>query len=183
MHAMRKLMLLVSFALALPATAQTMTSQLQACQAIPDAQQRLACYDRISRGQPPAAPGVVSAVPRNVIPDAAPGPVPALADKIPPQRAPSLADAFGAEALPRTQATRRALESITSAITDLSYTASTKFVVTLANGQVWRQKDGDVTTTFFHKNYRTATISRGALGSYNLTFNGSGSYYKVARVR
>ncbi len=165
--------------LATPAAAQDgVRAQLGKCLAIPGVLQRLSCYDGVARG---VAPAVVSAAPRAAMPY--PSPVPGVAVNAPPQRAPSPAEGFGAEALPRTQAARQAVAEIGSAITDLSYTPTGKFVVTLANGQVWRQKEGDVSTKFFRKANRTATISRGFMGSYNLVFNNSGAYYKVTRVR
>ena len=156
-----------------PAMAQdSIRAQLGSCLAIPGVLQRLACYDSVAKGN-----GITSAARAPVM--AAPMP-PRTALNAPPPPGP---DSFGAEALPRVQAERRSVDEITSAITDLSYTASGKFIVTLANGQVWRQKEGDVTAKFFRKANRTATISRGTLGSYNMMFNDSGSYYKVSRVR
>ena len=58
------------------------------------------------------------------------------------------------------------------------------FTVTLANGQVWRQLSGD--TDFAHwtkpaASY-TASVTRGALGSFNLKVKGGSEAFKVERV-
>jgi hypothetical protein len=50
---------------------------------------------------------------------------------------------------------------------------------------VWRQLQGDADRAHFKSNARDnrVTVSRGALGSYNLSINGSGKIYKVTRVK
>jgi hypothetical protein len=167
----------------MPALAQDgIRAQLGSCLAIPGVLQRLACYDSVAKGNgiTGAARAPVAAAPVAAAPMAA---APRTALNASPPRAPGTAEGFGAERLPRVQAERQAVGEITSAVTDLSYSISGKFTVTLANGQVWRQKEGDVTAKFFQKQIRTATISRGVLSSYNLVFNSSGTFYKVARVR
>jgi hypothetical protein len=57
--------------------------------------------------------------------------------------------------------------------------------VFLANGQVWRQLQGDADRARFRTNPKdnTVTISRGAFGSYSLTLNGSDKVFKVTRVK
>jgi hypothetical protein len=57
------------------------------------------------------------------------------------------------------------------------------FTVTLANGQVWEQRDG---TYLAHwrgpASQYVASISKGATGSYNLTIAHEGTLYKVRRI-
>jgi hypothetical protein len=58
------------------------------------------------------------------------------------------------------------------------------FTVTLANGQTWRQVSGDTTLAHFTKppaDYGVR-ISRGLLGSYNLTVPGIPGIFKVRRL-
>ena len=169
---MRKLMLLASLALALaaPASAQTMTSQLQACQAIPDAQQRLACYDRISRGQPGVPPAYSPA------PYAAPR---AAAPAFNPQ---TNVEQFGEEHIGRALPAHR-LQAIVSAITDYRLDLHGKFIVTLENGQTWRQLESDSGLTRLRKTARQVRIERAVFGSYSLTFNDMRPAFKVDRVR
>lgn len=96
-------------------------------------------------------------------------------------------DQFGRERTEQAQAQREQLEidSITEAVSEVSYTADGKFIVFLKNGQVWRQLQGDAD----HARFKTpaqanqVTISHGGLGSYNLTMNGSAKLYKVTRVK
>jgi hypothetical protein len=77
------------------------------------------------------------------------------------------------------------VDSITAGVTDYAFTPFGKFIVFLDNGQVWRQEEGDTDRAHFAKNPKdnTVTISRGFLGSYNLTVNDSGNLIKVKRVK
>jgi hypothetical protein len=56
-----------------------------------------------------------------------------------------------------------------------------RFTVTLADGRVWRQTDGDVKHPDWKKPAQSyvVTISRGALGSTNLSVQGEAGRYKV----
>ena len=58
------------------------------------------------------------------------------------------------------------------------------FTVTLENGDVWRQIDGDSNTAHWSKapHGYVVTISNGAFKSFNLTVKGSPTSYKVRRV-
>ena len=103
-------------------------------------------------------------------------------------RAPELpAKQFGAEQLPRESNPAPAPEdnSITGTVTELSLTPFGRFVVTLDNGQIWRQLDADTARFVPPGNLAQAsvTISRGALGSYNLQFAGQNGLYKVRRLK
>jgi hypothetical protein len=61
---------------------------------------------------------------------------------------------------------------------------SSGFVVTLDNGQVWQQLDGDSGKAHWPKpaNSYIVTISQGAFGSHNLTVKGVYGKFKVKRV-
>ena len=60
-----------------------------------------------------------------------------------------------------------------------------KFIVFLDNGQVWKQEEGDADRAQFRKNPKDnkITISRGFIGSYNMTLNDSEKVFKVTRVK
>ncbi|HEV2563222.1 MAG TPA: hypothetical protein VGT78_13875 [Rhizomicrobium sp.] len=96
---------------------------------------------------------------------------------------------FGADQLPppeTSQATTpEPLDSISANVTDLAFTPFGKFIVFLDNGQIWRQLEGDADRAHFKKDPKDnkVTISRGALGSYNLTINDSSKVFKVTRVK
>jgi hypothetical protein len=58
------------------------------------------------------------------------------------------------------------------------------FTITLANGQVWEQRDGSELAHWRGPaSQYIASISTGAAGSYNLTIANEGTQYKVRRVR
>jgi hypothetical protein len=104
--------------------------------------------------------------------------------------APGSPAAFGAERIPEGQAVAgeppkpRPVNHVTANVTAVNYSANGRFVVTLDNGQVWRQIDGDSTVARFENNKRYAvTISRGLIGSYNLVIEGQTALFKVKRVK
>jgi len=96
---------------------------------------------------------------------------------------------FGSDKLPSTQAQVAAqeaeVESITAAVTEVSYNPLGKFIVFLDNGQIWRQIEGDADHADFRRPAKDnkVTISRGFIGSYNLTINDSVKTFKVTRVK
>lgn len=96
---------------------------------------------------------------------------------------------FGAENI-RTQTANaapdqpRPLDEMQSGVVKVEYLANGRFVVTLANGQVWRQLDGDTGQARFKtKGGDVVTISRGLLGSYNLVVAGRAMLFKVHRLK
>lgn len=80
---------------------------------------------------------------------------------------------------------REEITSITTKLTDVAFTPFGKFIVFLDNGQVWRQLPADSDKAHFRStpSDNEVTISRGALGSYNLQINDSEHIYKVSRVK
>src|SRR5215472_11117146 len=79
---------------------------------------------------------------------------------------------------------RSPLESITSGVTDISFDTKRTFIVALANGQVWRQIEGDTANVPVRKKLtHTATISRAVLWSYSTRFDNPRGHFKVVRVR
>lgn len=97
---------------------------------------------------------------------------------------------FGAEALPqqRTASAEPAqparLEELRANVVAVALNPLGRFTVTLDNGQIWKQLDGDTgTARFKNKGGDVVTISRGVLGSYNLVVEGRSALFKVKRVQ
>lgn len=78
------------------------------------------------------------------------------------------------------------VDHITARMAQYSFDrTSGHFTVTLDNGQVWRQQNGDEHNPTWNKPAATyvTTISYGAGGSYNLTIATEREPYKVTRLR
>ena len=153
---------------AAPARADDINAQLAHCMTIGGAVERLSCYDRAARqavGAVPQAPAVQSSAPQaRIAPLADPG------------------RDFGKERL--SSAAPPQDDRFTAEIVDFQKDARDHFTVALQNGQVWRQASGDTGVAQFRAGRtRQATISRGALGSYDLRFNDRNATFKVQRVR
>jgi hypothetical protein len=159
-------MLLACIVCTLPCGAAEPPPGLLACRSISDPAARLACFDR-------------ETAPLETVPSAPTAPEH-------PQAAVSPQDEFGVSgsAIAAKAETNGAhpekLSKIESKVVGLSLTASGRTVFTLENAQVWRQlgSDGDVLA----KLGDSATITRGALGSYWLSLK-SGRGCKVTRIR
>lgn len=126
-------------------------SALANCALIPNATQRLACYDNL----------------------------------IPPVTN-SSAEPLGSEQLQSPEYSQRPSisQTIVARIVAHTKTSTGRFVITLDNNQVWQQIDGDSAAAAFRQpGMNRVKISRGALGSYNLVLNDSGSLFKVKRVK
>jgi hypothetical protein len=106
----------------------------------------------------------------------------------PPQQQTTAAD-FGSENLPAPPAAPgmappEPLEEITAEVTDVAINFYGRFIVTLDNGQMWRQTDSDTERARFSKSGKNkVVISRGLLGSYNLVIEGRTAMFKVKRIR
>jgi hypothetical protein len=177
------------------------------CAAIADSMARLACYDALSptlKAAQSAPPPVVAATPPPA--GTAPAAVAPPADNRPwydpgrifgvSPREQTTPQQFGGENLqapppppgtPQTAANTPppALDSITATVTDYSFNPYDKFVVFLDNGQIWKQLESDSggKARFLKGEKNTVTISRGFIGSYNLTVNDSDAVFKVTRVK
>ena len=177
----KKIAALAAFAAlaTLPAAAQpALQVQLSRCLAIPGVLQRLACYDGVAHGAgisaaaPPRSASAAPALP------APPVYVPQLAT------VPAPASSFGSERLAQSEAARRPVQDrVVSEVVRFDTNARGKFILTLANGQVWKQVDGDDSIARPRKSARSVAIEHALFGSYALTFNDSSQRYKVARVQ
>ena len=175
------------------AHAQTVPQQLAKCLTIFGMVERLECYDNVARsavGNVPAQPAPAQpGLPRSPVTAAAPPP---RVNPQPPAEfgytagVPSrqtTPETFGSENIV-TPAPAPSVDSITATATSFSFTPQGRFIVTLSNGQVWQQIEGDVAHPDLRtKRVRNVKISRGLLGSYNLSFSDQTGRYKVDRVR
>jgi hypothetical protein len=166
------------------ATAQTATpsAALSQCLKIADAAERLACYDRLSRPAAAPPPPMTAPAPAGSSPY---GPVPSHSFGAPAATSQTTPQQFGSEQLPASRQSRaRTLNRIAANVVSFSAGPTGRFTVELDNGQVWKQIEGDETFARYDKRTtRTALISRGVLGSYDLTFNDRNAVFKVMRVR
>ena len=100
-----------------------------------------------------------------------------------PQVAAATPDQFGRRAAPPPpipETTGR----VTARMANYTFTGKL-FTVTLDNGQVWRQIDGDTAMAPLKQRPSSyiVTIRQGIFGSYNLTIQGDGGLYRVNRIR
>jgi hypothetical protein len=77
------------------------------------------------------------------------------------------------------------ITEITATVLEFAKTQRNKAVFILDNGQVWRQLDADSTMVRDPRpdTKMKITIETGALGSYNLTIEGSKGLIKVSRLK
>ena len=161
------------------------------CTDVTDERARLACYDQEAPALRAAAevpaPPVATAEPQSVAAPAAPEAPP------PPQQGGwslSGLDPFGGDTSPPSSAQMayqpigQEILPITIAVRDYTVEPSGSFTVTLANGQVWRERNEHYETPRFDPaGGNVVTIEHGLIGGYNLYLTGSGKPYKVVRVK
>jgi hypothetical protein len=169
------------------------------CAAVADATARLACYDALNpvvkaaQAEPPPAAAAPPAATETV--DNRPW---YSVDRIfgVAPRDQHTAEQFGGEDLapptppPGTPATAAntapppPLDSIGAGVSEYSFTVYSKFIVILDNGQIWQQLQSDDGLAHFMKSGKnTVTITRGALGSYNMVINDASMIFKVKRLK
>jgi len=140
------------------------------CGSLADEHQWLNCY--YAAAVPVRAVlglSVPAAAPQVAAQTALPPPPPSS----PPQRPGVLAAIFGTSET-----------IVASRMTSYSFDHYGNFTATLANGQVWRQLDGDSGTAHWRKpaSSYAVSITSGAFGSYNFAVKGSPGKFKVKRV-
>jgi len=163
------------FAAAMSGGGQAQTGDLQSelahCLSFSGAVERLSCYDRLARGAGGSAP-------RNS--STPPAPLPPRADAA---STGPLVQNLGKEELPGAR-TPPQENRMTAEISEFRKDQAGLFTVALRNGQVWQQVAGDTARVPYQiRERQTVTITRGVLGSYDLTFDGRNMVFKVKRLR
>jgi hypothetical protein len=155
----------------------SLPAQVTACLQITGMLQRLACYDRVAHTISPAPVMRSNPVPKPLASAPAPavGVVPPVAVAAPPA-------GLGSERLPQAVSTNRAQQQLLAGVASISYDARGHFTITLDNGQVWRQLEGD-TSMLTGSRISTVRITRGALGSYDLNVVGRNATYRITRLK
>ena len=155
-----------------PPSADQQLGDVQACRAIADVAQRVACYDRAS------APVAAGAQPAQAIRSPAPPPPPPPTPEAEFGRSPERAR----PAPPPPQEVRAAqeLDRISARITSLRADALGRLSFVLDNGQVWRMTESEGVFDFPDRG-DTVTIRRGEIGGYRLDW-GTNIGVRVARA-
>ena len=97
----------------------------------------------------------------------------------------SLSPEERASGVTRETSDANSLDSISSDMTDYSINAAGRFIIFLANGQIWRQGSGDESFAHLKKTDEkiTITIERGFVGSFSLHFSNQTGTFKVTRLK
>lgn len=171
---MRSLSVLVLFAAAANAAAQTASQQeLEACAAIERAIERLDCFETLT------ARGGVSA-PVDVEPE--------QAAEAPPERTLETSqdrlENVGIEQLPdnRREERPRERDDIGATVTEVSEGPRGNLLFHLENGQVWRQIEARYVPLPADAPF-PVQISRGLFGEYRLRVDGDGRLVRIRRVQ
>ena len=158
------------------ASAQGLASGVMECREIGDDSDRLACFDALANGL--SAGGVIA--------DASQLPTVAAS---PPQPALTPEERFGADDLPKTEAEKREedqLKSLATSVVDIGRNGRGKYVVVLANGQVWRQLSADTSKLRIPgagAEGLPVEIKRRMLGAHSLYLNGENRGIRVERIK
>jgi hypothetical protein len=161
------------------AAPETLAADVGNCAVLTDSKIRLACYD-----------GLAAQLKAASAPAAQTGkgdwynPVSWFGKDAPPSAGGTAAD-FGTESIAKPEAPVKAAEisRIAATIAKIDYSTIGRFIVTLDNGQVWRQIEGDSTRLRSSAFGAKITISRGLFGTFNLVIDDSKALYKVMRVQ
>ena len=154
------------------ASAQGLASSLMECRDISDNSDRLACFDALASGLNTS----------DVMADAS-------AAVAPPQPVLTPEERFGADDLPATEEEKREeekLKSLAASVVDIARNGRGKYVVVLANGQVWRQLSADTSKLRIPKSGAEGLdveIKRRSLGSHSLYLNGENRGIRVERIK
>lgn len=170
------------------AHAQATDDPIARCRGAGDAKAQIACLEAALRGletQKPVSPGPA---PVPVTPAARPT-LPAEPATVPAARpSPSLPD-LGSEQVARKKERKapnkvKSREHFDAPIQSFARNAGDKWVFVLANGQIWRQLQGDPTDAVLREGYAyTANIRRGAVSGYRMSIREIRRTLVVERLR
>jgi hypothetical protein len=169
------------FVLAPAATSEAQTgdirTELMHCLTFAGAVERLSCYDRLAHG---AASGALGAPSGGLAAPSQPLPSRMASPAAPP---PPVAQELGREEL-RGSVPAETAQRLSAEISNFQKDPAGRFTISLNNGQIWQQVAGDTTAAQYHPGRtHSVTISKGSLGSYDLTFNDRNAVFKVRRVQ
>lgn len=179
--------ILLLSAVGLPVGAQE-ASSVHACASIPSNAERLACYDREdARLSGTASKPAPQATPASTAPAAAHAVIvapaaPAAPAPLPPDQTFGLnrEQLLTAEAHQQGAAPPPKLKNLSAQVSSASQNSAGHWVMTLDNGQVWRQTQDQ--RDFSVSSGETVKISTGAMGSFWLQTNRH-NWAKVERVQ
>lgn len=157
------------------ASAQGLASSVMECREISNDSDRLACFDALASGL--SVGDVISDVSHQI------------AEAAPPQPVLTPEERFGAEDLPQTEEEKREedkLKSLAASVVDIGRNGRGKYVIVLANGQVWRQLSADTGKLRIPRagaEGLNAEIKRRMLGAHSLYLNGENRGIRVERIK
>lgn len=193
-----KLTVLLLCLTSLSASGTDLASQLLECQKLADENQRLACFDQISKPKPTVtAPVSLPPPPEAMAPLNPPAPAAPVATAPAIPAAPTIqrvtelpqktttpatesvkAAEFGAEQLKKPEPVEAA--ELSSQVLKIEKDARKRMILHLANGQQWLQLEVEY---FYVKPGDTAIIRRAALGSFLLGTDRVSKKIRVRRVK
>jgi len=153
-------------------SAEDQLGSVQACRAIADLEQRVACYDRAS------APGAPPAQAARTQPPAPPPPPPPTPEE---QfgRSPERSRPAPPPPPPQQARSPQEIDQLSARIVSLRSDALGRLSFVLDNGQVWRMTGSEGVLDFPSRG-DTVTVRRGAIGGYRLDWGNVG--VRVARA-
>lgn len=158
-------------------------SDVQACKAQEDDKERLSCFDRMFLSLAPTQPDRVAIFSRDKVPTS----LEAQAfnkDVLGGTSESNVDNQFGAERLKRKKmANKEQSPDVNAVAVKITRNRFGKYTVTLDNGQVWRQIQGDTTRLFISEEEPVIRIRRGSFGSYTLKVPSSKRPIRVKRVK
>jgi hypothetical protein len=170
-------------ALCRAASPSPVPENLLACRKLQDESERVRCYDaQIDKltGLAANTPAPAQAAPNAPVAAKASAPSAAAASKQ------SATAKFGEETLPPTSRPTTPQEemALLSSITAMRAVAPQMYVISLANGQVWRQEQASQIALFFRVG-DDVRIAKGALGSYHMSTDKTGAknWVRVTRIQ
>lgn len=164
-----------------PAGAQTLADVLRGCQAISDGAARLSCFDAITLPNTEQELAAADTDAGTLLTDTT----------VAVATVETRDDAFGKDDLARTKEAKKKqnkadkLKSLQSTAVDIATNKRGKYVIILANGQVWRQLTADSDKLRIPRDATGVgvTIKRKSLGAHVLVLENSKRSVRVERIK